>query len=188
MAMTASDPGSPITTIAGQEQAFRLFLQHQTMLLAYIRAIVRDTALAEDALSDTSIAIVRAFPGYQPLRPFAPWARGVARRVALEALRRWHGHGAPHVLDEDVLESVGTRLDQLTAEEGLERRRDALAHCLEGLRAGQRELLRCRYTEGQAYEAIAAHAGRTVNAIYVAMHRLHNVLSDCIRRHLESSA
>jgi RNA polymerase sigma-70 factor (ECF subfamily) len=169
------------------EQAFRLFLGHQAMIHAYIRAIVRDVAAAEDALSDTSIALARAWEGYDPARPFAPWARGIARRVALETLRRWGQHPRCAALDEDVLEALGVRIEATIASDGQGARHEALARCLDALQPPQRDLVRMRYADGLSHQAIASRLARTANAVCVAMHRLHGVLSDCIRRRLESA-
>ncbi len=166
------------------EQAFRLFLGHQPMLHAYIRAIVRDRVAAEDALSDTAIALARAWGGYDAARPFAPWARGIARRIALETMRRWGRRRRQETLAQDVLEAIGARVEAVLVADPDPVRHEALARCLDALQAPQRELLRLRYGDGLAHDAIAKRLHRTANAIGVAMHRLHGLLSECIRRRL----
>src|SRR4051812_32402992 len=87
------------------DQAFLSVLAHRTMLKAYILAIVRDTHLAEDTLSDATLAIVHSWNRFDKDQPFAPWARGIARRVALANLRKFR---RPMVeVDDDVLELLG---------------------------------------------------------------------------------
>ena len=84
------------------------------MLRAYVLAIVRDVHLAEDVLSEATLAIVHSWERFDRSQPFAPWARGVARRVALASLRK--GQRTVLGLDADVLEGLGLELDALGRE------------------------------------------------------------------------
>ncbi|MBN1675234.1 MAG: sigma-70 family RNA polymerase sigma factor [Kiritimatiellae bacterium] len=167
------------------EQAFRQVIAHRTMLKAYIQAIVRDPVLAEDTLSDVTIEIARSWARYDPARPFPNWARGVARRVALNALR---GLGKrPATLDPEVLEAVGSEIDACGGEARLESRKRLLRRCVAQLSEPNRRLVQLRYFENQTYEQIADAVRRSVNALYVAFNRIHEALSRCIRENLEST-
>ena len=96
------------------DEAFVRVLEHRTMLKAYLFAIVRDPFLAEDALSDTMLAIARSWDRYDARQPFAPWARGVARRVALTNLRQ---AGREFLqLDDAVLDEMAVELDRFGSE------------------------------------------------------------------------
>src|SRR5688500_9344919 len=91
------------------QAAFVLFFAQRPMLRAYVYAMTRDPTLVDDILSDVAVEIARNWNSYDRARPFGPWARGVARRVALKALTRrgrWE-LGLP----EEVLESLGTEMD-----------------------------------------------------------------------------
>jgi RNA polymerase sigma-70 factor (ECF subfamily) len=168
-----------------EEDAFRHVVAHRTMLAAYIRAIVRDSALAEDALSDASVELVRHWPDYDRARPFGPWARGVARRVALASLRR--RRNAPVPLDDDTLEAVGAELDDIARESAVETRKRLLKLCLERLPEPHRRLVRLRHFEDRTYDDIARTLNRPVDALYVAFSRIHRSLRDCIEKHREES-
>jgi hypothetical protein len=72
--------------LPAHEDAFRRVLAHRTMLKAYVQAIVRDPVLAEDTFSDVTFEIARSSHQNDPTRPFQRWARGVARRIALEEI------------------------------------------------------------------------------------------------------
>src|ERR1051325_923600 len=110
------EPSSgPVTP---QDEAFLQVLAHHTMLKAYILAIVHDPHLAEDTLSDVTLAIVRSWERFDQRQAFAPWARGVARRIALANRRKFH---RPILeLNEHVLEAAGLHLDALGGEAELE--------------------------------------------------------------------
>ncbi|MDQ3625228.1 MAG: sigma-70 family RNA polymerase sigma factor [Verrucomicrobiota bacterium] len=155
-------------------------LAHRTMLKAYVHAIVRDAVLAEDTFSDVTLEIVRSWPRFDPARAFEPWARGLARRVALANLRK---HNRPLVtLEEVVLESIGVELDQLGRETDHETNREALHRCLQKLSTANRALVRMRYFDELSYGDIARAVNRTPGALYVAFNRIHAALSRCVRQ------
>jgi RNA polymerase sigma-70 factor (ECF subfamily) len=165
-----------------QEEAFRLVMSHRTMLMAYIRAIVHDPELAEDALEDASVEIVRCWDRYDPSRPFPNWARGVARRVALACLRSYRKQ--PLLLDETVLEDISVAVDSLGSQVHLESRKEALQKCVDGLSEANRRLVHLRYFENRSYDEIAAALARSVDSLYVAFCRIHRALHDCVEKRL----
>jgi len=167
------------------EDAFRQVMAHRTMLAAYVRAIVHDRNLAEDILADVSVEIVRSWGRYDPSRPFGPWARGLARRVALAGLRK-HGK-LPSLLDNGSLEALGAAIDAHGDEARLAERRAALKQCMERLPERDRDLLRQRYFDDRAYEDISRAVERSVGALYAAFSRIHKALRDCIQRRMSTA-
>ena len=161
-----------------QDEAFLQVLAHHTMLRAYILAIVRDPHLAEDTLSDATLAIVHSWSRFDQRQPFAPWARGVARLVALTNLRK-----AKRLvdLDDDVMESLGAQLDALGGETELEERRQKLRSCVDRLDERSRALVQLRYYDERPYEEIARQTGRNVVALYKAYSRIHEALARCVK-------
>ena len=164
------------------EEAFRHVLAHRTMLKAYVQAIVRDPVVAEDTFSEVTLEIVRVWDRFDSSRPFEPWARGLARRVALTKLRQRQRE--PETFDEAVLENLGEALDDAGCEAELSLRKDALLACLEKLPAPSRRLIELRYFENVAYEEIARTLHRTVGALYAAVSRIQVLLRDCVERTL----
>jgi RNA polymerase sigma-70 factor len=167
-------PSSP------QDEAFLQVLAHHTMLRAYILAIVRDVHLTEDALSEATLAIVHSWSRFDRRQPFAPWARGVARRVALANLRKAQ---RPEVeLDEAVLESVAVQIDAMGGEAFLEERRQKLRFCVDKLPQPSRALVQSRYFDGKSYSEMARESGRTMVALYKAFSRIHEALANCVKK------
>ena len=161
------------------DEAFVQVLAHRTMLKAYILDIVHDPHLAEDTLSDTTLAIARSWEKFDRRLSFAPWARGIARRVALANLRKVSRSVA--ALDDDVMESLGAEFDALCDEEAQERMRQQLNHCLDQLPQRSRELVQLRYFENVTYPEMASRTGRSMAALYMAFTRIHGVLADCVK-------
>lgn len=166
-----------------KEDAFRHVLAHRTMLISYIWAIVRDRELVEDTFGDVSVEIARSWESYDRSRPFEPWARGVARRVALANVREHAGKHA--VLDSDILESIGSEIDSMGGQETLNRRMEALKACIAKLSGFSRKLIYLRYSANRTYEETAKIVKRSVNALYTSFSRIHRFLRKCIGKRME---
>ena len=170
---------SPTEPPSANDEAFLKVLAHRTMLKIHILCIVRDSHLAEDTLSDATLAIVRSWHTYDPAKPFEPWARGVARNVALANLRKHQR--ATVVLDEAVLESLGSALDAAGGEAELEGKKQRLRDCVAKLPERSRELVQWRYFDDVSYTDIALRTRRTIAALYMAFSRIHVALAECVK-------
>lgn len=72
----------------GDLDAFEsLFREHQRSIYGWILRIVRDTGAAEDLTVESFLRMHRACARFDPARPFEPWARRIATRIALDWLR-----------------------------------------------------------------------------------------------------
>jgi RNA polymerase sigma-70 factor (ECF subfamily) len=74
---------------SGQKSAMRvLFERHQLKVYRFVLRILRDAALAEDAVSETFIDVWRNADRYAGRSSVATWLLGIARHRALTAARR----------------------------------------------------------------------------------------------------
>lgn len=174
--MSDSAPPDPASA---NDEAFLKVLAHRTMLKIHILCIVRDSHLAEDTLSDATLAIVRSWHTYDRTKPFEPWARGVARNVALANLRKHQR--ATVVLDETVLEALGGAFDAGGGEADLEGKKQRLRACIAKLPERSRELVQWRYFDDVSYTDIAQRTRRTISALYMAFSRIHVALAECVK-------
>ncbi len=72
----------------GDVDAFEsLFRLHQRAVYGWILRIVRNPTAAEELVIETFWRIYRARGRFDAARDFAPWARRIATRVALDWLR-----------------------------------------------------------------------------------------------------
>ena len=73
---------------SGDIDAFEtLFRQYQHEVYGWIVRIVRNTAVAEDLTLETFWRIYQHRSRFDPDRPFGPWARRIATRLALDHLK-----------------------------------------------------------------------------------------------------
>ena len=88
----------------GDTAAFEsLFRQYQRDVHRWILRIVRDPAIAEDLTIETFFRIHRARERFDAAREFAPWARRIATRVALDWVRV---HRPEHGMPDDFFADV----------------------------------------------------------------------------------
>ncbi len=157
-----------------------LLLRERVKLLAYIAAIVRDDHLAEDVFQEVAVLAVRKRDEIRDAGHFLAWMRLTARHRALKVLRQKR---RCLFLDEALLD----QMDEQWAERDATSASDlveALAHCLEGLSPHARNLVRLRYVDGISGSRLAEVVDRSLNAVYVALSRIHRSLGDCIRQRL----
>jgi RNA polymerase sigma-70 factor (ECF subfamily) len=157
-----------------------LLLRERVKLLAYIRAIVRDNHLAEDVFQEVAVLAVRKRDEIRDRRHFLGWMRVAARHRALKLVRRQNQY---LFMDEELLE----HLDEQWAEHDPSSDSDlveALRHCVERLSPHSRQLVKLRYADGISGLRLAEVVDRNLNAVYVALSRIHRSLADCIRQRL----
>jgi RNA polymerase sigma-70 factor, ECF subfamily len=166
---------------APNEEAVRLVVAHQATLKVCISLVIRNPQLAQETLSDVMLAILKRWESYDQTRPFAGWACGVARHVAM-ANRRKASQEAMWIADvvlEDLIQEVDDQDESI-----LELRKRALMGCVEALPFLQRQLIKLRYYESRPYGEISGVVGRTVATLYVSCNRAHKILLNCIQGQL----
>ena len=131
---------------AGRVEAFdALYVALAPELRAYLFALCRDAARAEDLVQETFLRLHRARATYQPGLPLRPWVRGIARRVhlmdrraALRRTRREDAAAADASLSLAAIDRSGERsgerrrLERALAGVPIDGRRPFLLHHLFG--------------------------------------------------------
>lgn len=102
-----------------------LFRAHQAEIYAWIVRMVRDAGAAEDLTVEAFWRVWRHRASYDATRPFLPWARRIATRVALDHLRHAPrlvamehcpgAHDAPFAEQRELRERLETAVRSLPA-------------------------------------------------------------------------
>ena len=166
--------------MADRDTIFRLLMQHEGELRAFVGSMVRDRALSDDVFQEVALALWEQAHRYDASRPFAPWARGIAANKVLERRRR--DRRFPLAFSPETIEAVAQAFARTEA--GARRELDALEHCFQRLPERARRLLALRYEGDLSAGEIARRTGRTLAAIYQALSRARAALETCIRRRL----
>ena len=167
-------------SICSQEALTRWLLSHRKALFAYINAIVRDHALAEDIFQDTSIVILKK----TDLDDSMLWAfaRGVAKNRALAALRDRKKHTL--ALSPAALECVDRGFDQVA--DDTEARVQALTNCVKVLPENWREIVQLRYWSNLSVGEIAKRLEQSENTLSVTLNRIRSRLAKCVSNRLDT--
>ena len=166
--------------MADRDTIFRLLMQHEGELRAFVGSILRDRGLCDDLFQEVALTLWEQADRYEASRPFGPWARGIAANKVLERRRR--DQRFPLAFSPETVEAVAKGFAR--TEPSAPRELDALEECIERLSEGARHLLALRYRDDLSGGQIAKRTSRTLNAIYQALSRARAALEECIRRRL----
>jgi len=160
-------------------------LRERIKLVAYIAAIVQDRHQAEDLYQDVSIEALRKAETIADEDHLLAWLRTAARFRAIDHLRRQAVRPVAFSSDLiDKLDEAWAEADKQPAGETV----DALRYCLDTLTPKARQTVALRYSDDLTGEEIAKKLGRTSNAVYVALSRIHKALAICIARQTAKEA
>ncbi len=153
---TTSDEELLQRIAAGDRLAMRvLFSRHQLRIHRFVLRLVRDEAVAEDAVSDTFLDVWRQAGDFSGRSQVTTWLMSIARFKALTALRRRRDAG----LDE---EWAATIPDEADTPEVISQKADkgaVIRLCMERLTAEHREVLDLVYYHEASVDEVAEIVG-----------------------------
>src|SRR5205823_675687 len=124
-----------------QDRFVEQFVRCQDRIYAYVVTLLPNRTDAEEVFQQTSLALWKKWPQYDPTRDLVRWACGMAHLEVCSCLRKRAGRVTVGLSEDVLLEVAEVRLDK---HDSLEARRQALVHCLDQLKRHSRELLeRC---------------------------------------------
>jgi RNA polymerase sigma-70 factor (ECF subfamily) len=166
------------------DEFVRLMTEHQGRLFAYILSLLGDPDAANDVLQEANVVLWRDSKEFRLGTNFKAWAF----RIAHFQVMAWRQRQIRDrlVFEDDMLEVLAFAARD--ADETFDSRQKLLTGCLEKLQPVHREMVRRRYAEGTALQAIAAERGMTANAVMQALFRIRQSLMHCVARYSEGSA
>lgn len=156
----------------------RLYERTSAKLYGVIRGILRNEAVAEEALQDVYLRIWRNAGSYSPevARPMT-WMITIARNRAIDVARmRTELTMAPDEDGGDWLDSVADPRDDAESVVA----RESLRRCLGVLDEVQRDCIVAAYCGGYSREELADRFERPVNTIKTWLHRGLASLRNCL--------
>ena len=172
----------------GDDDAFRLiFEQHHRFILRFIYGMVGAHELAEELTQET---FLRAFAGLGALRDeekLATWLCGIARNVALHALRRARRRERPQVaLDEQAVMELSEVQSTGPEKRLLDRELNRAIHdALGALDEDKRVVFTLKVLQQRNYDEIAAITGSSVPKLKTDLHRAKAEMRRLLHAYLE---
>jgi|HubBroStandDraft_1064217.scaffolds.fasta_scaffold03355_7 RNA polymerase sigma factor (sigma-70 family) len=163
---------------AGDEDALRALHHRYAALVFTVAARFVDVTTAEEVVQDVFVTLWRKHETFDPARGvFKSWIVQIARRRALNELRRKEGRG-PHS-DEPLAQLPDSAIEPDEAQ-WLAHRRAVIRAAVDALPAAQRQALSLAFFDELTHEQIASvlstPVGTTKTRIRLALKRLAPVL------------
>lgn len=166
---------------AKTERFVRDLTENARRIYAYIFTLVPNWADADEIFQETSATVWAKYDEYQPGTGFREWAFRIAYFKVLQ-FRKSQGKNVLRFSDQFIDE---VDRDTRVGGELWVRRHRLLGDCYEQLRPQDRQLIDLRYEPEATTKSVAQIVGRSVDAIYKALNRIHEQLLDCIDSKLE---
>jgi RNA polymerase sigma factor (sigma-70 family) len=157
-----------ITTDSLQDRFEALFDQHRKIVFKVANTYCRHAEDRRDLAQEISVQLWRAFPGYDPQRPFSTWMYRVALNVAISFARR-AGQRRKHMVALD--DSTAEPIDDRAATRETDDRVHALYRIIDGLADLDRALM-LLYLEDHGYREIAEVLGISETNVATKINRL----------------
>ncbi len=168
-----------------------LVRENSSMLVAYLRASIRDANVVDDLYQETMLVAWRRLNDYDRDIPFGAWLRGIASKLILAHYRR-NASKKTMSMDEETLAWFNdqfTRLQKLPGD-GFMDKLEALRQCIAALPEHYQSPIRLRYQRELELSAVATVLQINLDGLKKRLSRAKLQLHDCIQRKmalLESS-
>lgn len=156
------------------------------MLTAFLRSLVWRQDVVEDLFQETMMIAWRRLDDFDRTRPFGPWLRGIASRLAM-AQRRTHGREMRNCQPE-VLEALEQRFSRIQRLEGdgFRDKIKKLRICLKQLPDPMREVIELSYGRGMLLKEISTAIQSSTEAVKKRIQRARSRIADCIQSGADS--
>lgn len=170
----------------GDEAAVReIYRLHAGAIHTVARSMVRDPELVAEVVQQTFVKAWPGVAGFDDARPLAPWLYAIARRTAVDVLRREGRHQDVVSLDDGPQERPEASVEPVTFEKTWEV--FEVRQALDDLPADEREVVRLSHLVGLTHVEIADRLGVPVGTVKSRSARAHRRLAATLA-HLRPAA
>lgn len=166
----------------GLDTVVQTLLQERPRVIAAAAMVVRDVHAADDIFQQVVLTALEHRGEIRDPDHLLAWALRAARHRAIDLGRKKQ----LRPLSSDALDLLEADWGDPAAG-GCSDRVDALRRCVGKLNGPSRDLLQMKYSDGLTTATIAGRLGRSVDAVYQNLSRLHRSLRNCVARELDHS-
>jgi RNA polymerase sigma-70 factor (ECF subfamily) len=152
------------------------------MLTIFLQSALGNGSDVDDLFQETMIVAWRRLDEFDQTRPFAPWLRGIAKKLVLAHKRQSRGRPC----NVAILDQIDMRLGQLHAQSGdtWEDKLDLLHACVDALPDHYRQAVGLRYFQQQSIQQVSQSLKLSVAAVKKRLQRARSLVCDCMDRKL----
>ncbi|MEM1067538.1 MAG: sigma-70 family RNA polymerase sigma factor [Planctomycetota bacterium] len=161
-----------------------LIREHTEMLVAYLRAGVRDRHAVDDLYQETVLTAWKRLEDYDREKPFGPWLRGISGKLMLAYYRKSSRGTTP--LDEQALEWLNDRFAAIHSMPGdaFHEKLVALRECIDALPDSYQRPIVMRFKEERGLSEIESLLEITKETLKKRLARGKLRLAECLDRKL----
>jgi RNA polymerase sigma-70 factor (ECF subfamily) len=161
-----------------------LIRENSDMLVAYIRAGVRDEHAVDDLYQETVFTAWKRLDTYDRGRPIGPWLRGIAGKLMLAYYRKTKRAAQP--LDNNAIEWLNDRFAAIHSMSGdtFHEKLAALRECIDALPDTYQQPITMRFAEKRALKEIGAMLDLAKDTLKKRLSRGKARLAECLERKL----
>lgn len=167
-----------------------LVREHAGMLTAHLRMLLPARGdLVDDLFQETMLVAWRRLDEYDRSRPFGPWLRGIASRLALAHHRQSASTGRSaaraRAIDPALLEAIEAQYDQVSvsSSESFRELIDQLVQCVRNLPDKMRETIELIYGRDLRVREASRSVDSNEETVKKRLQRARALLSECLRAH-----
>ncbi len=161
-----------------------LYDRHAPIVLGVLFKIVANRAIAEELLQETFWRVWDRADNFDPQKGrFVTWMFSIARRLAIDTLRRWKSRPQADESDhsQEILHRISSNND-VVANVSQNMQRDAVRAALDVLSAEQRIIIELSYFKGRTRKQIAAELEMPLGTVHtrarLGLQRLRAALTE----------
>ena len=182
---TRSRRPTTIDAMTDAKKAFEILMRDNAdMLLAYLRASVRDQHAVDEIFQETMIVAWKRLEDFDSSRSFSKWLRGIAGKLVLAHFRK--SGQESHSCDQATLEWLESRFAKIEVIRGdtLSEKLQLLRECVDALPADARVAIEARYMSQQSLGEIVQELGVASETIKKRLYRARRQLGSCLEQKL----
>ena len=166
------------------EEFLKLFKANEERIYRLILALVPNYTVAEEIMQDAMLVMWRKFDQFEIGTSFAAWGMQISRFIVYKFYREKNKSIVVN-FNSDAMNNI--LKNQYIFEEDDNLYLESLQDCFDKLHSNHKELISLRYENNMKITDIALKIGKTFQATYKIMSRIHHVLYHCIERNVRTS-
>ncbi|MFC1763442.1 RNA polymerase sigma factor [Planctomycetota bacterium] len=170
-----------------RDRVLKEALQCRVELVAYAWSLLGNYTVAEDAVQEAFLVVMKKFDQFQEGTSMRTWCRSIVR-VAI--LRMNQQRQREQTLADRLLgDAIDGAFDafQFARHDDTEASQLALKRCLERVPRRGHNVLRARFVDELSYQRISEHLGMTLEAVRKTLFRYKKQLRSCVETSLRST-
>lgn len=157
-------------------------------LVSYARALLGNYSAAEDAVQEAMLVVVAKHVQFEEGTSVLAWCRSIVRIEVMRIKQRHQRERtlAQRVLDDAIDAAFAEFQKSRTATER-ERRRDALAHCIDLVSERSKRVIEARFIDELGYPQIGERLSMSIEAVRKTLFRVKKQVRMCVETRLRTA-